>query len=651
MSKFYKNQIETAQQIAISTKRYNILSAQMQSGKTGAAFFWALTLLFTGKVDRIFILSGTSDTELKDQWIAEYTSTNKGEAKKKRNLLDYFIKHHRPTDNALAHIDDIDIKEYVQDRINIHFQTKINAIEAQMFKKCAVILDESHYGLNFESTLDKAFDDLDIHPCLQGDETALAEKNIHLLSVSATSAAEIDSNEKKDDTDPTKKPIFRLLPGDDYRGVKHFMDNSHIKEGFVLSKDKPIPDEMIQVLEQYHETYPNSYVVIRATGNHDSAIRNMCSRLGIGYELYDRNSKDKINLFKEKPKVLTVIHIKGMLRMGKVLPKDYICAVMETSSDPKDDTCLQGLLGRCCGYHNYDIDIYLPKRFIDKSVSNYINFTNGNGHLDNMMNVPRVSSRMRNLENFTVPTHLETDIPVPGNDREAQDSRDTALRHILDNSSCLSHHTYKQQSEILEHIDRILGDWDQYQDEVSYTRIHSNEVQSGYRVNEENLRNKYPSPFSHQGKFLVSFVTVSIEGLPLHKEGHIWFFAKTDAKTVIIPNTRPCPFNTGRNGMERPIEEGEFMTTIPQEASINPEILKSFIICAIRMSEHSGIRQLNKVRINKEIFRKGASFDRTNNKIQDIIGEINRDMGVTMKAIVGQGKQAVIEQRYSKITW
>jgi hypothetical protein len=48
--------------------------------------------------------------------------------------------------------------------------------------------------------------------------------------------------------------------------------------------------------------------------------------------------------------------------MGKQIIKDNILFCLETTQKPKTDTLVQGLLGRCCGYHSFsDILIY----FID----------------------------------------------------------------------------------------------------------------------------------------------------------------------------------------------------------------------------------------------------------------------------------------------
>jgi len=74
----------------------------------------------------------------------------------------------------------------------------------------------------------------------------------------------------------------------------------------------------------------------------------------------------------KKPKKPTVIILCGMLRMGKVVPKEHIAMVFEEQTKHKTrlvDTGLQGLLGRMCGYptnkRGFNIDVYLESKIIE----------------------------------------------------------------------------------------------------------------------------------------------------------------------------------------------------------------------------------------------------------------------------------------------
>lgn len=46
--------------------------------------------------------------------------------------------------------------------------------------------------------------------------------------------------------------------------------------------------------------------------------------------------------------------------MGKELDKQYVSGVYESTRVPNHNTLLQGLFGRCCGYHSFLPKIYLP---------------------------------------------------------------------------------------------------------------------------------------------------------------------------------------------------------------------------------------------------------------------------------------------------
>ena len=72
------------------------------------------------------------------------------------------------------------------------------------------------------------------------------------------------------------------------------------------------------------------------------------------------------------PEVNTIVIIKELCRMGTVVPKQHISFVMETSTNPRTDTVLQGLLGRMCGYPggsfgycvSNDINIYISQQVL-----------------------------------------------------------------------------------------------------------------------------------------------------------------------------------------------------------------------------------------------------------------------------------------------
>jgi hypothetical protein len=78
---------------------------------------------------------------------------------------------------------------------------------------------------------------------------------------------------------------------------------------------------------------------------------------------YNQSTSRDINinlLLSTPPLRPTVIFLKGMIRMGKQVKKQFVLFCLETSKTTKTDTVLQGLLGRCCGYDSSpSIQIYI----------------------------------------------------------------------------------------------------------------------------------------------------------------------------------------------------------------------------------------------------------------------------------------------------
>jgi hypothetical protein len=99
---------------------------------------------------------------------------------------------------------------------------------------------------------------------------------------------------------------------------------------------------------------------------------------------YDSKSKktggvQDCSIFKQKPTKRTLILINGFLRMGKVLPKEHVFAVIDTSDKSNTDTLLQGLLGRICGYYSKRIYYYHNhnKATFFRELDDYFQFAEG----------------------------------------------------------------------------------------------------------------------------------------------------------------------------------------------------------------------------------------------------------------------------------
>ena len=101
----------------------------------------------------------------------------------------------------------------------------------------------------------------------------------------------------------------------------------------------------------------------------------MCASSNWSAVRYDQGNKGELKSLKDlatPPEVNTIVIIKELCRMGTVVPKQHISFVMETSTNPRTDTVLQGLLGRMCGYPggsfgycvSNDINIYISQQVL-----------------------------------------------------------------------------------------------------------------------------------------------------------------------------------------------------------------------------------------------------------------------------------------------
>lgn len=353
--KFHPNQVNASQEIIHlfeEGKHYVQLQAQMQSGKTG-------TSLYTGfenvrKFNRnVYVLSGMSDIDLKEQWKAK-------KIEHQNNYLDPIVEMDERS-NIRDLIDDNFKVEFTSKprEDHVYFNTDLKKIKnIEQLKNSLLIIDEIHYGATEDSQLHQLFKRLGIAEILTGKYCSrLVEYNIKILSVSATRAVE-DCIYNDPNNSEVKNLWGRVYmePGDNYKGVIEYYNAKQIKPFIGFKEDNK--GEIIKLLESYKSQ--NKYMLIRATGIKITLIESILTDLKIPVKKYDQKNTDVFDTI--EPTEFTVILIKGKLRLGKELNKTHICAVYESSDKMNDDTLLQGLVGRVCGYNvKQDINIYVPK--------------------------------------------------------------------------------------------------------------------------------------------------------------------------------------------------------------------------------------------------------------------------------------------------
>ena len=332
---------------------YAILLAQMQSGKSGAYLRLALESIHSKKFKRVLIISGSRDTSLKGQTI-----------KNLEEAIESFSKE--------VNGDDWEDWSYVASgRISVCWSQDMDKnIKVSDLSDILIINDESHYAqsktnipyINF-------FSKFGIEKSLSGDFSSLKEKNIRILSVSATPFSELIQDHKMDlgilseiNIALESKHFYIMTPGDGYLGIIFFHNNGNIHYS-----SQQISDECTRHIRKVlnSDKYNNKYCIIRTKNavQDEHLINCIANDCDYNYiKVFGGGNEDAFDFMNDQPEKRSIVHICGKARMGQVLPKEYIGMVYEQSANPGVDTILQGLLGRMCGYHkNTDIDIFIPK--------------------------------------------------------------------------------------------------------------------------------------------------------------------------------------------------------------------------------------------------------------------------------------------------
>lgn len=337
LNNMFANQAESVNSITAdfeSGKRHVILAAQMQSGKTGTFTHLAKKTLKDHTEFNVLHICPMSDTRLKEQAVRDYQSVIPTEHMERVKIL------------------------FLQD-----FKTSTFTIQ----KNTLIIIDESDRDSSKEQSLDRLLRHNRIQ--MDGNTSSLESKNYYILSVSATPFAELSDSHHQ--TSFNKHTVI-LSPGERYKGIRDFYERGNIKPNFDIMKNI---DKFITILRTHCE---RKYAIVRTherttkydelfniLTRHDIRVVN-CFPTSKNTLLKESTYIEDLNEFMSHPPAsTTVIVIHNILRAGQVIPKEHIGMVWEGSSVGNTDATLQGLPGRCCGYHeNTDIQIFVPKTLL-----------------------------------------------------------------------------------------------------------------------------------------------------------------------------------------------------------------------------------------------------------------------------------------------
>lgn len=304
-----------------------LLNAMMQSGKTGVFMYVAFSMIQMGKVKQVVILCGSNEKDLHDQLKKDrddYAEAFVGEQglsfRQGAQLCDILI-------NSVKIIKSSDLESYT------------------ISNETLVIWDESHFAQGIHNLPNRMLErsGLKVTGTPSSDELWAAKK-CYFMSVSATPFPQFSDIHNTQYANTCLS--IQHIPGPRYIGVQQFVDADRIHESFSLKTDSA---KFQRLLAEY--AGQTKYVLVRSLKN-SANIKACCDRVGADYIEYNSTHKDIVNLdaLKTAPRNLTVVVLKGMCRMGKVVTKRHIAFAFEDCMTSKSDCVLQSLLGRMCGY-------------------------------------------------------------------------------------------------------------------------------------------------------------------------------------------------------------------------------------------------------------------------------------------------------------
>lgn len=348
----YDNQIESALNIIDNFKsgnRWCLLMAQMQSGKSGTFFSVPyiisrnenirknLNIDYKNEIN-MFLLTPMSDTELVKQFEQDIVSFTGADLR--RNVI-----HNN------------EMQKFLKTKENDWRITDKETIE-KMKHNSIILIDESHYGSNNTQVLNTFLKNI-LGINANGDNKALINKNMYILSISATPMAERISIDNKN----IKKTLIPLNTTKEYFGIIGMWENNKIKQSFDLNNN----DEINKFINHIENINTDGYVFVRANNSGKKTIDDIIAKMPTYIECINYNQETKKSIFSDtdindilslKPNCKKIIFFKGKLRAGQRVNTENVIMVHDTAkSNP--DTTVQSFLGRCCGYNkNKDVEIF-----------------------------------------------------------------------------------------------------------------------------------------------------------------------------------------------------------------------------------------------------------------------------------------------------
>jgi len=330
------------------------LAAEMQAGKTGViTTLIRLVLANAAKLrilpNRIFVLTGMSD----DAW--------KIQTRKRMPLaISEGIQHNKGLVKIAARLRSLAGSEHLSNVL--------------------IVLDESHIAASMRNQPNKHIYQTLVELC---PPALWEERNIRIVTISATDPVKALAISE---SSLPKAAVVRLHTTSDYQSIEKLLTASRIRylEDFGAITTPLATAEFVRTVSTEFADKP-FYHIIRASYGKIGVVEAMISESFPDARVIrwdaDTKSKAKVDgdsssvasmedintLLESAPEVNTFIIIKNMFFAAKTLEDKHVGVLWDRLSS-KDDTTLQSLIGRACGYFKSERTIVYTSR---QTVENY----------------------------------------------------------------------------------------------------------------------------------------------------------------------------------------------------------------------------------------------------------------------------------------
>lgn len=402
----YPNELENGQKVLTTFtdeesdihRRWVVLLAFPQSGKTTTFLFVACEMLRLGKVCNVIIMCGNADIDLKNQLV---------EAKENfiQKAYDIYLEETIQYDSRTRRI----FLQLAKSKISILFGAGLDSGACQV-QNTLIIWDEAHYAQDRTNRPHKYLQGVNI--TADGNVSNLeGGRNNYVLTVSATPFSELSNVVHNNQS----KRIVKMRPGVSYLGPRQFIERGSVIQFDHTDRMNALKNAM-RDSEVQHQGVPK-YCVVRFIGDENvDECGLVAAEVGWDVKVFDSKSMTmrSMNDLSVAPVRNTLVVIRGKCRMGKKVPKMHISFVFESSIWSSTDVLLQALFARMFGYDaNVDIKIYISNKIQISEVWRYIEMMED---IDDVQPVKILPKHAKNLTTTkihawddTIPIILRTD--------------------------------------------------------------------------------------------------------------------------------------------------------------------------------------------------------------------------------------------------